>query len=239
MKSSRGWSAGNWARPGTRFLAIAVLTFLLVSDGSAVNDADSLLDRSLNGFSAKNGEEFIVLCRTINAPCGVEYGASPTSPEGKEQGSLQLTKSTARAVLDSIAQRYPGHRWVTRDGVINLEPTSRDGEDVLARRLDTVSIHGASSFKAALDVLHQANIPTGYQIMGRPPRYALIDLELKDVTLRDALNAIAKIDGHLVWVFRLSSPNGRWILSMPSWRKSGAPFSIEERKKLKNAKPKK
>lgn len=235
--SSKGWPTAQWVRAEMCAIAIAVIpVFVLVS---AAADVDSLLDRPLNQFEAKHGEEFLVLCRTINVPCGVEYSSSATTQESKEQGPLQLTKSSARAALDSIVQRYPGHRWVARNGVINMEPKSRDGEDVLARRLDSISIHGASSFKAALDVLHQADIPTGYQIMGRPPRYAVIELELKDVTVRDALNAIAKMDGQLVWVFRSSGPKGRWMLSMPSWRKSGAPFSIEERKKLKQPRGKK
>jgi hypothetical protein len=103
-----------------------------------------------------------------------------------------------------------------------LEPERISGEDLLASKLSHVSIHGSSSYKAALDILHQAGIQINSHYIGQAPLYARINLELHNVTVREALDAIAKADGQVIWRFAPEDQEKRlgtfWL---KSWRTSG------------------
>jgi len=73
--------------------------------------------------------------------------------------------------------------------------------DLLARKVGYVSIHGSSSFRAAMKVLRQGKITVEWGHSGHEAKYARIDLELRNVTVREALDAIAKADGQVTWSF--------------------------------------
>lgn len=211
-------------------LKVSITSLAICFPCSAAPAPEAFLDASLREFSASHESELWTLCRLISRPCGVEEGHFGDLAVSSSAAPLTLSKTTPRKVLDAIVERHPGYQWALRDGVINLEPKTRDGEDVLARKLAVAAIRGDSSFKAALDILHLADIPAGYQLQGRG-RFGRISLELTNVTVREALNAIAKADGQVMW-FLTVSQTGR-TLYMPSWRKSGIPFSLDERKKIK------
>ena len=115
---------------------------------------------------------------------------------------------------------------------MNFEPKKRVGEDLLARKLEHVSIHGVSSFDAALSVFEQAKIEVGFTRHG-DPQYAHIDLELNNVSVREALNAIAKADGLAMWTFIPYPEKNMGTLSMGSWRYSGEIRARDVKKKSK------
>lgn len=202
----------------------------------AATTADSVLDTPLPQFRASPGSEFWTLCQLINRPCGMEEAQfNDLSGKGITQ-AMSLSEMSPRKILDEIAKRYPSYKWTIQNDVIVLEPKSREGVDLLSKRVASLSIKGDSSFKAALDVLHHAGIRFSYQMMGRVPTFGQIDLNLKDVTARDALNSIAKLDGQVLWMISPRSDSkkkGSISFMMPSWRKSGIRFSMEERKKVK------
>ena len=186
--------------------------------------SDSFLDIPMSDeFRSQWGGEFQNLCRMLDRSCGEEDAFCGQSKLDSNAPDLRLNKkSRPREVLDAIVRRHHSHRWVMRDDVINLEPKNGPSKDLLARQLDTVSIANSSSFKAALDVLEQANIKVFLFMRGRPARFRLISLTLKKVTVREALNAIAKADGHVRWSFCPSDPDkGEASFSMSSWRKEG------------------
>lgn len=195
-------------------LSLIFAPSVIVSAASSENWLDASLD---SGHDARGGYELFDLCRALNRPCGQEQtGAEEIA--GDKHSALNLKKTTPRKILDLIVSRYPSHRWIVQDGVLVLEPKKRKGEDVLARRLEHVLIRDALSLKAALDVLRQAKIPGVGIAMTGDPRYACIDLELSNVTVREALNTIAKADGQVVWSFvpRAVGKNGP-SLSMLPW----------------------
>jgi hypothetical protein len=118
--------------------------------------------------------------------------------------------------------------------VINVEPQTREGEDLLGRRVPRVSVRGVSTIRAALDVFDDAGIPVSYQELGPRQRFGSIDLDLTDVTVREALNAIVKVDGDLVWLFahsKRADSKGTFILF--SVKKSGGTTVSEEWQKTK------
>lgn len=205
--------------------ALPVLFFLAASSShvKAADGDDARLDVSLREFRAEDGWGFRTLCQEmLKEPCGIEQGANDSIMQGKQGRVLHLSKTTPRKVLDAVVERTPGYQWKSRDGVLNFEPKNL-AEDILAKKLEKVSVHGISSFQAARSVLDQAKIPFTYQVKGG--RYGLVDLELTNVTVRQALNSIVKADGQVMWVFahapRESRVRAKGTLIMPSWRKEG------------------
>lgn len=205
---------------------------------AAVSD-EGFLDMPIERFEAAIGTEFWSLCETLNRPCGMEmaqlYDLSPIQTGGPERllkppDKVRLAKVKPREILDAFIAKYPGYRWALKNGVINVEPIKREGEDVLSRRLRSVSISGLTSFKAALHVLRQADIATTWTLKGRI-RYGFVDLELKNVSVREALNEIARAEGQVGWIFVLRTSTGR-SFSMPTWKDEGT-MSIEERRNPK------
>lgn len=224
MQTARG-------RRGLLSKSVALFMIALFSRPCGAADAEAL-DRPLEKFEARGGNAFIDVCRVTNTPCGVEEVRAneiAAKFKGKRQ---QHNNATPRKILNSIASQIPDYRWAMRSGVLNLEPKTREGEDVLARKLESVSIHGVTSFKAALDVLSQANIKTGYQTPGKV-RLAFVDLDLKNVTVREALNEIVKADGQAAWLLT-NGAMGRDFM-MLTWREAGA-TSIHERRTGKGSK---
>lgn len=164
---------------------------------------DASLDKPVADFSAFKGDEFSYLCGMQHRPCGLEQmrcGDVQVSTYAPTR--VNYRKMTFRKALDKVARLHPGYRWVIRNGVINFEPAHRTITDLLSRRIDKVSIHGISSEKAAYLVLRLARIRAPGIAGSGPVRiFPTIDLNLSGVTLRDALNAIAKADGLLHWNF--------------------------------------
>jgi len=215
---------------------LLLIAALCALPGHAATVVESALDTPLPQFKASPGSELWTLCQLINRPCGMEEAKfGDLSGKGVTQ-AMSLSEISPRKILDEIAKRYPSYRWSIQNEVIVLEPKSREGEDLLSKRIASLSIRGDSSFKAALDVLHHAGIRFSYQMMGRVPTFGQIDLDIKDVTARDALNSIAKLDGQVLWMISPRSDSkkkGSISFMMPSWRKSGVRFSMDERKKVK------
>lgn len=204
------------------FLFIATLGKLYAAEAPTDAWLDAQLDEA---HEIREGFELLDLCRLLNRPCGLEETHLREFHRGKRGVKLSLKKTTPRKVLDLIAQHHPTHRAVVREGVVILEPRKRIGEDMLARRIDHVSIRDSLSLQAADDVLRQAGIMGGGISMTGDPFYACIDLELSSITVRAALNAIAKADGQVMWSYAPRGPGSsgkdgaRFYLF--SWGRSG------------------
>jgi len=200
---------------------IFVITALCGSAAAA--SIDSSLDTPIDDFTSDVGNEFHTYCRAHNKPCGreeVRCGDFQILNAPK----IHLKKTTHRKVLDQIVQLHRGYKWVQRDGVLNLEPIHRKGQDLLARKIDHLSIHGSTTLKAFLLVFKAAGIRVGMSYSGPPMAFAPIDTEFNNVTVRDALNAIAKADGQVVWFFCADKPEeSAGSFSLSSWRTAGTP----------------
>lgn len=203
----------------------------------AANSQESFLDSPIDEFNLPSENEFVDLCTKLRKPCGIEVSDSKDLKAARKESPKKLIKTTPREILELHVRRLPRQHWLLTGGVINLAPKMRVGEDVLARTLDAISIHGTSSEKAAMTVMHQAGIQCAYEPSGRS-RYGVVDIELKNTTVRDALNAIAKADGQVIWYFNRNetSGNNRAKLLMLTWRESG--LGSTDRRKVKVLPPK-
>lgn len=180
---------------------------------------DSSLDTNVEIFSSTTGSEFVALCRKLNRPCGEETRCH--DPQDTRALKIHLKKTTPKKALDQIVRMHPAYRWEIRDGVLNWEPAHRTHPDLLAELLDQISIHGVSARDAYFQVFKQAGIQVNWFYSGPPPTYASIDLDMQHRTVREVLNAIAKIDGQHVWRFcsdEASGTTGSFTLS--TWKAS-------------------
>lgn len=202
--------------PGRMALAVVVLCVL---SAQAV-PPEALLDVPMEEFSAPGGNEFARLCSSVGMPCGYEE-VPGKKIEHNKGAELRLKKTTPRKVLAEITARYPSYRWSVQDGVLVLEPKQRAGKDLLARKIDHFSIQNTVSIQAAILLFLQAKIPgAGVPSFG-DPQFACVDLNLGNVTVREALNAIAKADGQVMWQFspKRAETTGMSLHLFP-WRKS-------------------
>jgi hypothetical protein len=185
-----------------------------------------LVDIPLSDFRdwRKGPSAYFTLCSEyLKRPCGLEK-APPNAFGRNAKWSLNLQDTTPRKILDEIAHRTPGYRWAIRDGVVNMEPKRSLGDGPLSRKIDHLWIRGESSFQAALAVLHQANIPVSLFHIGPIQTFGNIFVELRNVSVRDALNAIVKADGQAMWSIncpQFGKERGVANFSMMSWRESG------------------
>jgi hypothetical protein len=112
--------------------------------------------------------------------------------------------------LDSIVLADPRYRWELVDGVINVLPVA--GEPAfLSTRISELDVRNVTSANRPLGKLQE--LPEVKKAMtdlrlrwgvtlfasGQLPHPASFSVHCKDVTLREALNGIARAQGFTVW----------------------------------------
>jgi hypothetical protein len=126
---------------------------------------------------------------------------------------------TLREALDAIVVADPRYRWQVEDGIINLMPV-RGEPELLDTRIAEFYLENAVSVLAALSRLLELpevrqrrielGLKSGLQFGGlQSPNPRRLTVHLQDVTLREALNAIARAHGYGVWSYTEFHCNGR------------------------------
>ena len=224
---------------------IIISTFVPRGIAASQESLDNL--PSQRRLASNVAASFYDVCARQHMACGLEMNAC--SGFGTMPNLFPVDMTLAKA-LDRIVALHPDMRWEVRAGVVNLEPVQRIGQDILSRKLGKVSLHGVMSDQAFTSVLESAGLTkeAGYTPHQGTRCYAPIDLELRDVTVRQALNAIAKADGQLVWEIAQDNPTKLTVCSNTEvWESSSttaARFSEHDRSSkckepAKNAPPRK
>jgi hypothetical protein len=196
-------------------LAVALLSSLRVSGQAAPAPQDILKrsarigDRSLPAFSAFEGA-----LQVSGVTGGVAFvEGCPDQPEPM----VHPHGTTLRELLESITSGDPRYVWRMRNGAVNLEPLegvpallkmnlktydSQDSDAVSAVTFLTSSPEVARA-AAELGLTHNVLGPgLGGMAQGAPAQKKPVGIRLHDVTLLDALNAIAQANKQGVWVYR-------------------------------------
>jgi len=196
---------------------------------------DEFISKHPSSWSGHSLHDYFALCKEVlNRPCSFEATDAEDVWNSTDVPKIHLTKTTPAKVLDEILKPYPDYRWVIRNDVVNVEPIRPHKKDVLSRKLDHVRFDGKSSFEASLDTLKQAKIRWAWQSVNGTQHgtFARISLELKNVSVREALNAIVREDGQIMWEY--FPPKRSWkierdgTLFMPSYRKNGVTEHLEK-----------
>lgn len=115
-------------------------------------------------------------------------------------------------VLDTIVNADPRYKWVNEDGVINLLPSIGEpsllqtpikrfrAKDVSFARDALKSLLALPEVQKAMIRLH---LKPGVNIFVSPqsPNPKSFSVSVEDITLREALNAIARAQGREVWEY--------------------------------------
>lgn len=156
----------------------------------------------------------------VGAPGGV---ATVSDCNGQVTYAFPLRDPSLRGVLDSIVSTDPLYTWEVKDDVINVLPS--DGlPPFFAVRISRFEIshvdtpNEALSKLLALPEVRKAQLNLGRRALqggvypfcrGCPPTETkTISVNLKGVTVREALNAISRAHGTAVWKFSQSECSG-------------------------------
>lgn len=135
----------------------------------------------------------------------------------------RLPEMTLREALDMITVIDPDYRWEMTGGAINFLPANGEPE-LLKVRIKEIRIVNAVSLKAALNSLmdlpevREARTRLQLTTAGLPyvgglapvtPRTEKYTIKAKDLTFRQALNAVVLADGRAAWGYNEYHCNGK------------------------------
>ena len=186
-----------------------------LTSSQRVTDSSDILKKPIGGVQLSNSTTPDILAQAlINA--GVPGGIAVRSSCGRfENRFLSPTNSTLRALLDAVVSVDPEYSWNVAEGVVNFVP--RDNESVFLRSIvSKLEVHEVEPKEAlerllALPEVHKvARLELGPRTVtggpyafapdGSMPEKKKVSLKLTNVTVREALNAIAREHGSAVWV---------------------------------------
>lgn len=203
---------------------VALLVSLAVASHSAPSSQEDILTRSVVG--SVNGprpaskafagarEAFVAALRAADVAGGaIVVEGCPEEPKH----SVQISGTTLGELLNSIAGSDPHYAWRLYRGVVDLEP-SGGLPALLTTQLkaydsgDATDPESAVTFLNSLPEVMRAAValgltqnPSGSFLSGMapgpPPPRKRLDLRLHDITLLDALNAIARTNKHGFWTY--------------------------------------
>lgn len=160
--------------------------------------------------------KFSEICKISGVPCGVEE--SPADPitetvDGGETFHFYSQNVTVRHILDRIIAQHPAYRWSFDNGVLNIVPVY-GGEYIINDKvaldiqIEPLSMVGMVPGVAAHKICEHAGIVSenGRSVIVTPVRVSrnppILNLHLRQMTVREALNQIAKSDPRVgFWKF--------------------------------------
>lgn len=130
--------------------------------------------------------------------------------------------ASLETALNSIVKQDPWYKWSVEDEVVNLIPAD-DEPDFLKTRIKEFRLDGDLNIHLALDkLLHlpeveieaeKINLNEGLRnccgLSSPKDTKSRLKFKLKDITLRQALNEIARKDGRAVWRYYESNCGGK------------------------------
>jgi len=186
-----------------------------LTSSQQVTDSSDILNRPTGGVQLRNPTTPDILAQAlINA--GVPGGIAVRSYCGRfESRFLNPTNTTLRGVLDAVVSAESEYSWNVDEGVVNFFP--RDNELLLLRSMvSRLEVREEEPNEALFQLLALPEVDkvarvelglhsvTGgpYAVMkdGSIPERKKLSLSLTNVTVREALNAIARAHGSAVWI---------------------------------------
>jgi hypothetical protein len=197
-------------RKKTLAVVVVILSSLSITSGqSRPSKSESL--RVVEFHDVDMGAALAAFAADYDVPIGLE--ADPEKP--RSQITLHLRDVLFPQILDGIVQAEPKYRWRENNGCIDVLPVS-GGLDLLDSRIDSFQL---TDVNRALAVNRLFGLPEVRALVLaknlKPHLPSPLDrtkdeklsFDLRGVTLRQALNQIARESGTNFWVLR-RYPNG-------------------------------
>lgn len=210
-----------------------ILAWVMISAvtpyGRGLDQSRSLLDRQAEGANLENvgaGQAAVNALLDADVPGGV---AKVSGCDVRVTDNFRPYDRSLRQVLDAIVSADSRYTWELKDDVINMIPSS-GLPAFLSFRVSKVELTEVESPSEALSQLlaipevQRAQAGLGPRAVqggahvfcpGCPAKEKkTLSVSLKQVTIRDALNAIARAHGSAVWSFQQSECGGRRFFSL-------------------------
>lgn len=216
-----------------KMLIIVIGGLLMIASASSlsqtVKQSGNVLNRQAKGANLDNvmvGQAVVNALLDAGAPGGV---AKVSDCNGRVTHIFRPRDSSLRGILDSIVSTDPRYTWEVKDDVINVLPSNGLPPFFAVRisrfEISHVETPNEALFKLlAIPEVRQAQLNLGRHAVqggvyafcpGCPPKETKkISVNLKDVTVREALNAISRAHGTAVWRFSQSECGGRKSFSL-------------------------
>lgn len=212
----------------TRVVAVAILMVALVGPAQQASCADrDMLVVRVHGFASYPSSAFLSLCSQVCMPCGFEeMKQEPSRPvrpaDMRHLPRVRIENGTVGEILDNLVSGpMKGYAWRVTDGVIEMLPRDvmdRKKTSVLEKRIPAVDVEKVAVDAAAEQICEAAGVaqrPLFGDNQGAVPTYGTASLHLKNVTVREALNALVRNDGQSMWVVQgyPGNPHTIYVLS--------------------------
>lgn len=218
---------------------IGALMFHAMNVWATTIDVNKKLQPSAGIVSGANWTaKFSAVCSKANIPCGIEE--SPEDPISKDSSTLDegipgdTAAATIRQILDAIVKLHPSYRWKIDNGVINILPVVGKESTVgdmprLDRRIKSLKAKNQPAWGIAYSLCQKADIlrtpesPEPHpQEMAGPIQFnpRKISVKLKNVTVREGLNEVVRVDGQAIWKFFFDSNMGEYAVDIRVWGRS-------------------
>jgi hypothetical protein len=187
-----------------------VLLFLaLQCSGTAVaqsvkaQELGSPLDKNVTSYSLGPSNLIEALIRVSNdfkIPMGIVWVDSPST---RARIPFAWKNVTVRQILDTILNTQQGYEALVKSGVVLVSPSHDlipDIQNFLKLKLQYFEVHGdfveVASFK-----LHMQICPRKYgQVSMAATGDSKVDLQLKNPTVEDTLNALVVASNRKIWI---------------------------------------
>ncbi len=133
------------------------------------------------------------------------------------ESAVRFRGTTLREVLDDIVTAHPDYVWAVREGVVDLVPAI-GVPDLLKLQIpaydsgDATSLATAGTYLLALPVVRERAEEMGFSLAafgsgpiavvpGALPARRLFNVQLRDMTLLEALNALVRANGRGIWIY--------------------------------------
>ncbi|MCX5797242.1 MAG: hypothetical protein NTY77_17260 [Elusimicrobia bacterium] len=189
-----------------------------------------ILALRINRVSEDDGRSaFRQLCRKAFIPCGLELVENPKSQAPKP--FLAEEEVLESALNRLVATSLKGYAWRVSDGVLEMAPEAvlaGKKSSPLEKRIPEVDVRGGIDSTLQESVLEKICLAAGIvkpyfarAIVGPggPEANRRVSVRLRDVTVREALNAVVRRDGHSLWEV-IETPDGNGVYGhcwSPKW----------------------
>jgi len=209
-------------KPKLLSVVIAIMMFVsaVVSQNSRTMSADDVSGRQIRGIDLKQVTTINAVTSALNA-AHVPGGIATITTCEPESFNLSPAGSTLGDVLDSIVAANPQYKWHVDGGVVNLvpannEPTLLDAvipnfqgnygktQDDIAQKL--LSLPEVKQVATRLH-LSEGFAEIGFRPLARPgfettEQTKGFALHLRNASVREVLNALARAHGSAVWSYQ-------------------------------------
>jgi hypothetical protein len=203
-------------------LSVLAYTRQTIQTGSATPDALERQVRNNEPYSTTLSS-FLISLVTAHVPGGI-VTIEHCDDRQASQPTL-FTSGSLRDSLQEIVKTNPEYQWQLHDGVVNLLPT-RDEPALLTVRINRLKMEDAPTIGAILgelfelpevrDAIAKLQLSPGTKVVfgsGSPPREKYT-VECRDVTVREALNAIVRAHGRAVWEYKEQRCDGKIVYTV-------------------------